>query len=45
MRGSSLLPFEFQALEACLEAICQCLESEVIFFLLLPCQVHVFIFL
>jgi hypothetical protein len=27
--GSKVLPFEFVALEACLEAACSCLESEV----------------
>lgn len=27
--GPKLLPFEFVALEACLEAACTCLESEV----------------
>jgi ankyrin repeat protein len=26
---SNVLPFEFVALEACLEAVCNCLESEV----------------
>lgn len=32
--GLKVLPFEFVALEACLEAACSCLESEVsIFFL------------
>ena len=43
--GLKILPFEFVALEACLEAACSCLESEVNFtgfrfqlghFLLLP---------
>lgn len=28
-RGSRALPFEFIALEACLEAACTCLENEV----------------
>lgn len=27
--GSKVLPFEFVALEACLEAACSCLENEV----------------
>lgn len=27
--GPKLLPFEFRALEACLESACRCLESEV----------------
>lgn len=27
--GSAVLPFEFVALEACLEAACSCLETEV----------------
>ena len=27
--GSEVLPFEFVALEACLEAACSCLENEV----------------
>jgi hypothetical protein len=27
--GPKVLPFEFRALEACLEAACSCLESEV----------------
>lgn len=27
--GSKILPFEFVALEACLEAACSCLENEV----------------
>ena len=29
--GLKILPFEFVALEACLEAACSCLESEVNF--------------
>lgn len=33
--GSKVLPFEFVALEACLEAACTCLENEVKFLLLL----------
>lgn len=30
--GPKGLPFEFVALEACLEAACSCLENEVIYF-------------
>ena len=33
--GLKVLPFEFVALEACLEAACSCLENEVLF---LPCS-------
>lgn len=29
--GLKVLPFEFVALEACLEAACSCLENEVIY--------------
>lgn len=28
--GAKLLPFEFRALEACLESACECLESQVV---------------
>ena len=30
--GPKILPFEFRALEACLEAACSCLETEVYFY-------------
>lgn len=35
--ASSLLPFEFQALEACLEAACHRLDLEVLYFSFLIC--------
>ncbi len=47
--GMKVLPFEFVALEACLEAACSCLEIEVkihyFLFLLLFCSLLVYYYL